>query len=101
VAISEPVPLEDECRPEHPSTWRSLAACQGFPLDSFFPEGAGAKVSAEVREACQRCPVQPQCLDWAVHFEHDGFWAGTGSYQRKQLRLKLGIELPRGQWLPD
>lgn len=52
--------------------WRELAACRDVDPELFFgikdsPAGA-SPFARELRAiaVCNRCPVRPQCLNWAM-----------------------------------
>lgn len=78
--------------------WAARAACAGHPYpDIFFPEqvkGRGAKAgtdrsasAAEALRICRSCPVQLDCLRFAL--EHDdikGVWGATTTAQRDEAR---------------
>ena len=86
-------------------TWRDEAACVGDDPNLFFrmntenPRGGwtvqqGAEAAAKTLEAhriCGTCPVQQECLNFAVRtpYLHDhGIWAGTNPAQRQTIRNK-------------
>lgn len=61
------------------SHWRTAAACQSCDPDLFFPlssSGPAVEQIAQAKQVCSRCPVQPQCLAFALrtHQAH-GVWA--------------------------
>jgi WhiB family redox-sensing transcriptional regulator len=47
----------------------------------------------EARRICGECPVREECLDHALQWETEGFWGGTSSRQRRDLRRERGIRL--------
>ena len=70
--------------------WRSQAACDGEGVDSeiFFPErrGDNGKIK-EAKKICASCPVQQECLDYALENNEDlGVWGGMSRNQRKKLK---------------
>lgn len=73
-------------------SWQSDAACKGIDIDEFYVS-KGRVVSRRVQEACWRCPVKAKCLLHALKHEEYGYWAGTNSVTRKNMRKELGIKL--------
>ena len=61
-------------------------------INLFFPE-EGASVSAEAREACAKCLVVEQCLDWAIKYEQHGFFGAMSPQQRQRERAAKRIAL--------
>ncbi|SDT10267.1 WhiB family transcriptional regulator, redox-sensing transcriptional regulator [Friedmanniella luteola] len=74
-------------RDELAGDWRTGASCQNVNPDLFFPPGtAGARWAAleEVRRICQSCPVQQECLHWALRAGvTDGVWGGLTPEERR------------------
>jgi len=71
-------------------TWHNHAACRDHPPALFFPEaranGGHATVQA-ARAICNRCPVQTECLTWAIEQpEVHGVWGATSVRERRRLR---------------
>lgn len=67
-------------------TWMERAACRGLDASLFFPE-RGEMVSQTTRDVCASCPVQAECLDYALEIkERDGVWGGKSGRQRRDLR---------------
>lgn len=52
------------------------------------------------REICYRCPVNVECLDWALDNEEYGMWGGVAARDRARMRrnakrpLKQTVVLP-------
>ena len=70
--------------------WRQQAACCFSETDLFFPIGvtgpAGRQIEA-AKAVCRGCPVQAECLDFAlVTNQEAGVWGGTSEEQRRRLR---------------
>lgn len=66
----------------------ALARCAAyFPADmEWVPDTERRVVPAEMAALCTGCPVRAQCLRWALSHEERGYWAGTTSSDRAQLR---------------
>lgn len=69
--------------------WMRRAACRGLDPSLFFPE-RGELVSEEARQVCAECPVQPECLEYALTTkERDGVWGGRSGRQRRDMRAAI------------
>ena len=77
---------------EHdPAPWTTKAACADSNPELFFPERGGS--SSEAKHICRRCPVQLDCLEYALRWNIKfGIWGGRGEPERKRLRRQ---ERPR------
>jgi WhiB family redox-sensing transcriptional regulator len=73
--------------------WQDDAACREVDWDLFFPIGTTGPALvriAEAKQVCQACPVQAQCLSWALdHSITDGVWGGTTAEERRAIRSVL------------
>jgi WhiB family redox-sensing transcriptional regulator len=68
--------------------WMLHAACKGLDPSVFF--GSKREVSPEAAEVCARCPVDLECLQYALERpELEGCWGGSTEVQRKALRRSL------------
>lgn len=72
--------------------WRRGAPCRGADSTLFFPPSHfERKDEKEMREArakgiCRSCPVQRECLDYAVRIrEPHGIWGGLNELERKAM----------------
>jgi WhiB family redox-sensing transcriptional regulator len=67
-----------------PFAWMAAAACRGMKPD-FFP-GRG-EVTGAALAACLSCPVQPDCLAYAVARPGlEGWWGGASERTRRRIR---------------
>jgi WhiB family transcriptional regulator, redox-sensing transcriptional regulator len=60
-------------------------ACRGEDPELFFPIAAAGPALSQVSSAkavCGRCPVQPNCLSYALITRPDGIWGGTTREER-------------------
>lgn len=65
--------------------WREAAACAGLDPDLFFVPRSASNEAA--RLICARCPVQPDCLDYALaNNENHGIWGGKSELERRRIR---------------
>jgi hypothetical protein len=68
-----------------PCEWMADAACRGMQPELFFP-GRGEVTGAAVA-ACLSCPVQPDCLAYAVARPGlEGWWGGASERTRRRIR---------------
>jgi WhiB family redox-sensing transcriptional regulator len=72
--------------------WRQSAACQHCSPELFFPAGTTGAAVHEIEAAkaiCATCPVQPECLRYALQSRQEfGIWGGTTEDERRGL-LKM------------
>ena len=70
--------------------WHEDAGCRDADPDLFFPIGAGGAALRQMEKAkriCRACPVQIQCLAWALeNAATDGVWGGTTPDERRVIR---------------
>lgn len=98
--MGTPTTVEDRATLTEP--WRHLAACNGMNTDYWFPDTTGATVNnspavARAIQICKTCPVQTQCLTWALERpEMHGIWGGTTAEQRRGIRRQPHTRIPCG-----
>jgi len=75
--------------------WQTNAPCATADFD-FIPDTETDDEAAEAeRRWCRSCPARTRCLAWAMLHGADGYWAGTTTYQRKQLlRVRTRAKCP-------
>ena len=70
--------------------WRKDAACRATDPDLFFPVGTTGAALVQIDSAkavCRQCPVQGDCLEFALATNQDsGIWGGTSEEERRKLR---------------
>jgi WhiB family redox-sensing transcriptional regulator len=70
--------------------WQAQAACRGFDVNLFFPDGEARETRAQVADAkavCAGCRVRRPCLEFALAYpEEKGIWGGTTEQERRVLR---------------
>lgn len=82
--------IRDAARP----AWFDDALCRQVDPELFFP--SKGESAAPARAVCARCPVQAECLMFALQFpvrnDISGVYGGTTFRQRRRLRelLKAG-----------
>lgn len=79
-------------------SWRNQANCKSH-TELFFIEGAGcASRYLAARILCFQCPVQKQCLDYAIlNSIHEGIWGGLPyrgrlAYRRGERSHELTLD---------
>ena len=70
--------------------WRRAAACKDVDPDLFFPVGVtGPAIEhiASAKAVCATCPVQPDCLEFALTTNQEyGVWGGASEEERRAMR---------------
>lgn len=67
--------------------WVDDAVCTRAEPELFFPEKGGTTRPALA--LCAECPVQPECLDYAITNNiHHGVWGGMSERARARLRQR-------------
>ena len=70
-------------RPE-PDPWQGRAICAQSDPERWFPEQGGSTQLA--KEICASCPVQVQCLEYAMENDLcDGIYGGLTAKDRRRL----------------
>jgi WhiB family redox-sensing transcriptional regulator len=75
-------------------SWQDRAACRGMDALLFFGPDAEPRPEREIREAkakavCALCPVQAQCLDYALGQSiRYGIWGGLDEEERARKRRR-------------
>ena len=77
---------------DHLAEWWSLAACQHADPDLFFPVSGMGPDRAQLvgaKAVCDRCPVRPDCLRYALAAGPvQGVWGGTSEEERRLMRQR-------------
>jgi WhiB family transcriptional regulator, redox-sensing transcriptional regulator len=70
--------------------WRKIAACRDTDPELFFPIGTTGAALLQIEQAkavCRICPVQAECLEFALATNQDsGVWGGTSEEERRMIR---------------
>ncbi|QHY99683.1 Transcriptional regulator WhiB1 [Streptomyces sp. S4.7] len=83
--------------------WLRDAACAHADPELFFPvgdSGPAAEQAERAKEVCHSCPVERQCLEWALNTGRtSGVWGGTDDEERRRLRRngRRRVPAPRGR----
>lgn len=65
--------------------WMELAACRGMNTETFISSQTRPLYAAKA--VCKKCPVQAECLDYALADDSCvGVWGGTSTLDRRALR---------------
>ena len=76
-------------------TWRNLAICRDTDPDLFFPVGTTGYALVQIdraKQVCAECPVNSECLEYALETNQDsGIWGGTSEEERRQLRRSIAV----------
>lgn len=67
--------------------WQNNAPCATADGFDFIPDIETDEEAATAEERwCRTCPARTRCLAWAMLHRAEGYWGGTTTYQRDQLR---------------
>ena len=81
-------------RPRVDETWKDRAACRGENPELWFPRGDDERhynkrvraLTMTARAICERCPVQTDCLQYALDVdERHGMYGGLTERERAGL----------------
>lgn len=71
-------------------SWRRDAICRDTDPELFFPIGTTGQALLQIAKAksvCCECPVQHECLEFAMETNQDtGIWGGVSEEERRQIR---------------
>jgi WhiB family redox-sensing transcriptional regulator len=78
--------MDDDAVPNYDAeqTWMLDGLCRGREPSFFFPsDGVGVE---HARKVCGTCPVQVECLEYALRYriEH-GVWGGASERERRRI----------------
>jgi WhiB family transcriptional regulator, redox-sensing transcriptional regulator len=79
-------------------SWRLAAACRSADPELFFPLSGSGQAREQIAEAkviCAGCPVQRQCLEFALRTRPHGIWGGLTELERHSADLGSGYS-----WTP-
>ena len=78
------------------------ARCATHPVDlEWVPDHERAVVPPQLARLCRRCDGRASCLLWALASDEKGYWAGTTTADREQLRELGHDSVPAADWLQD
>jgi WhiB family redox-sensing transcriptional regulator len=67
--------------------WFDRAACLQADPEAFYPEKGGSSRAA--KRVCHTCPVQAECLSYALaNDERFGIWGGMSERERRQVKRR-------------
>ena len=67
------------------TAWMRFAVCSQSAGDIWFPEN-NTSTNKFAKAICNSCPVQDECLDYALENKfNDGIWGGLTPNERKLL----------------
>jgi WhiB family redox-sensing transcriptional regulator len=68
------------------------ANCTSIDPELFFPVGEiKPEIESLLCRICMNCPINRECLEYALEIKVYGYWGGTTEHQRKVIRKKLKI----------
>ena len=70
--------------------------CAQVGGELWFPDkGGDTTVVHRATAICNQCIHRLECAEWGIHYERHGIWGGLTPRQRKRIRSKRRIVLPR------
>lgn len=78
------------------SLWQEEALCKGQDTSKFFSDVS--KTSNEYKEFCHSCPVESECLEFALIYNMYGIWGGTSDKERGKLP-KFNLQVLREDFI--
>ncbi len=76
------------------------ARCVTHPVDlEWVPDNERPVVPAAQANLCRRCPGRQNCLLWALAGDEPGYWGGTTSADRQQMRALGQSSVEAADWL--
>lgn len=80
-------PADPNDTPGSEEHWSHHALCAQTDPEVFYPDN-GEPVT-EAKRVCARCPVNTQCLQWALaNNERFGVWGGASERERRRMTRK-------------
>ena len=64
--------------------WQDEAKCRNLDTEQFFAKAD----TKEAKKFCATCPVQSDCLEYALVYDLYGVWGGTSDADRKRKYSK-------------
>lgn len=64
--------------------WEKRAACKDSDTEIYFPE-RNIKLIDYSKRSCNICPVQGNCMTYAIAHDEYGMWGGTTRAERKNM----------------
>ena len=70
--------------------------CAQVGGDLWFPEvGGDTTIVLRAKNICKLCTHRLECAEWGINNERHGVWGGLTAVERKNIRRKRNIILPR------
>lgn len=64
--------------------WKEEGLCWNTDPSPFFPDRGASTVPAKM--ICYICPVQNECLEFAIEKPQPGVWGGKSETERAKIR---------------
>lgn len=69
--------------------WRARALCRNYDLNAFYPTPMDSNAKAAALMICGDCPVQMDCLDWALAVnDQEAVLGGMTVNERRRIRAE-------------
>jgi len=74
--------------------WMEMAECRGGNPSVFFQDDKDNTRSAVAKAVCRSCPVQAECLAYAISTgETHGVWGGKSPRERRAIARAYGFRV--------
>ena len=84
-------------RPYHDLSWQDDALCAQVDHALFYPDKGGS--AKEAKQVCLACPVQAQCLRYALGTDDRfGVWGAMSERERRKIRDKGLAAVQQTTW---
>ena len=72
-------------------------ACAEVGMEFYYPDrDIEDKIHTKtIVNVCKICPHLAECAEWGINRERYGIWGGITANQRRDIRRRRGIVLPR------
>jgi WhiB family redox-sensing transcriptional regulator len=76
--------------------WMDEGLCRPHPPKYWYPSGTPTEVGVQLehgKRICAKCPVRPECLEYALAHEAYGTWGGFDETERELYRAEHDLPL--------
>lgn len=71
-------------------SWYREGLCKNYPTKMWYQYDAAKDRAA--KRICGQCPVQSECLQFALEHDETGVWGGLNDLDRKRLIRKIYVQ---------
>jgi len=74
--------------------------CAGTDTEDWFTDSTIYTNKDMLKKICNSCLAKDECLDYSLHNNVLGYWAGTSELERLRMRKALNI-IPQSIVVPE